>query len=339
MSDHEAPSDPHTPGTPAQTPPEEPGLPLSELADTAQVIGASVQAMQQVLLGNLQQAAQMTLSMNQMMEELVKRAIRTTVIAKHSPKQQNHYGCQLLVAITNHSPVPLAEPSVQLRLSCRHNSDGAVDAIAKVDTERNELGFVDSHGAMMDKEQPFVVTAQRHKPLMPGQRAESQLLLQLARPLQVPGSIELSFVSPGTGRPLVVSHRFGIQCMQLLPHRTVLAAGKQNDSLVPLEGQDVFAVDLVRVRELFALPPARGIATDDVLVLAASPLPVDKQDGDIEPLLALQVCAVSPNMCCATCRWLCRPDPTDDTQALAPTLADELAASMCCKSTDAAIAV
>ncbi|KAJ2093551.1 hypothetical protein GGI09_005793, partial [Coemansia sp. S100] len=49
------------------------------LANTAQTMSSSLQSMQQALIGNMQQAAQMTMSMNMMMEELVKRAVQVGV--------------------------------------------------------------------------------------------------------------------------------------------------------------------------------------------------------------------------------------------------------------------
>ncbi|KAJ1796188.1 hypothetical protein LPJ59_003903, partial [Coemansia sp. RSA 2399] len=57
---------------------------VTALSDSTVAIGASLQNMQQVLLGNMQQVAQMTLSMNTMMEEMVRRAISVGVFAEAS---------------------------------------------------------------------------------------------------------------------------------------------------------------------------------------------------------------------------------------------------------------
>ncbi|KAJ2322737.1 hypothetical protein GGI00_005835 [Coemansia sp. RSA 2681] len=99
------------------------------LASTAQTMSTSLLNMQQALLGNMQQAAQMTMSMNMMMEELVKRAVQVGVHAERlsllpdtaaiATGGQPRYRCALRVAVRNKSPIPLLKMTASLWFSRR----------------------------------------------------------------------------------------------------------------------------------------------------------------------------------------------------------------------------
>ncbi|KAJ2885845.1 hypothetical protein IWW38_005280, partial [Coemansia aciculifera] len=73
----------------------------------------------------MQQAAQMTMSMNMMMEELVKRTVQVGVHAERLPlasdtaNNRSRYGCVLRVSVRNKSPIPLLKLKAKLWFSRR----------------------------------------------------------------------------------------------------------------------------------------------------------------------------------------------------------------------------
>ncbi|KAJ1817019.1 hypothetical protein LPJ56_002180, partial [Coemansia sp. RSA 2599] len=167
---------------------------MQGLSDTAQTLGASVQAMQQVLLGNMQQAAQMTLSMNQMMEELVKRAVHVSVISQPSHQTGS---CSLVLRITNRSPIPLSRLTTKLWFA-RHRGGrqdtGSLAARCTDEAVQSSLfgGFAEEKRAVLDTEasgeSPFI-SGSRLEALASGDFAESTVRVECEWPAQIAGKI------------------------------------------------------------------------------------------------------------------------------------------------------
>ncbi|KAJ2515843.1 hypothetical protein GGI11_003637 [Coemansia sp. RSA 2049] len=110
------------------------------LSDSTVAIGASLQNMQQMLVGNVQHVAQMTLSMNSMMEEMVKRAISTGVFAgpdtdvlEHGKEDSgsDRFSAALRIFVTNNSPIPLVGMRATLLFSQYKSKDRIDDHSAQ----------------------------------------------------------------------------------------------------------------------------------------------------------------------------------------------------------------
>ncbi|KAJ2225313.1 hypothetical protein H4R99_002989 [Coemansia sp. RSA 1722] len=283
------------------------------LSDTAETLGASVQAMQQVLLGNMRQAAQMTLSMNQMMEELVKRAIHVSVICQPSTQTGT---CNLLLRVDNRSPIPLIQLTTKLWFT-RHGQERETGGLTvtcvddDVDLEKSLLGgSVKNSMVLLDEaaldEQPFVTGTYRNT-LASGLVSESLVAVETEWPVQIAGKIAVEFVSPGTGNTLSVSHRFGLQVRQLMP-----CWFEQECSSVAANPESLsIGINIEKARSIFEVPPTRGICVGSVF----------KMGSDSE-YLALRIDSISDDCKTASCAWLSSSDNTR-LNALIPVLTEE----------------
>ncbi|KAJ2157917.1 hypothetical protein GGF46_004153 [Coemansia sp. RSA 552] len=317
---------------PAHEKPQTPGAGdvVQGLSDTAQTIGASLQTMQQALVGNMQQAAQMTLSMNKMMEELVRRSVQVGVYAQRTTAEgakgsAARYYTGLRIEVKNQSPIPLQNMQVKLWFSARHGHDKSPQLkLAPELDSADGLGLGPVTAALPcqadhDRE-PFVQSLDGIL-LHSGASAKSALAVELDTLDQLNGRISVEFVSPGTGQTLSIGHKFGIHLTQLIDARS--SGSSSNDvaenSMSPVD-IPTFKVDLARLRRLFDVPPTDGIDQNAQLGISL---------GDTE--LALQVkdthsCADGSYI--ATCAWLAPASELNpQLQRLLPLLTDELRAS------------
>ncbi|KAI7832114.1 hypothetical protein BX661DRAFT_169935 [Kickxella alabastrina] len=311
-------SDSETPPPPLNDAPTEEASPLpsSSLSATAQTLGSSIQAMQQALVGNLHQAAQMTLSMNLMMEELVKRAIQITV---HATATAPCFACSLRITVRNRSPIPLVQMATELHFAPSNGAKtGGFTAECERERERKdgdgdgdgELGIM---GEQVDKDQ-VVMRGVRLRPLASGEAAHAIVRLGAHVPARIRGRISVAFTSPGTGKPLSVQHAFGIRALQLIDCH-FLAANNTDSStaMVALDSMEPVHVDIARVREVFAVPPALGVAAGCLLMLGTA--------GG----LGLVVRSVSADSRSAECHWVGTAAATSSPLfPLIPTLTHEL---------------
>ncbi|KAJ2858630.1 hypothetical protein J3B02_000009 [Coemansia erecta] len=288
------------------------------LSDTAQTLGASVQAMQQVLLGNMRQAAQMTLSMNQMMEELVKRAIHVSVVSQ--PSQQMG-SCTLLLKVTNRSPIPLSQLTTKLWfIQHQHEDQDArvltVKCIDDPDLEKTSLlgGYVEKSLLLAGEaveEQPFI-SGSRQTALASGLASESSVVVETEWPVQITGKIAVEFASPGTGSTLAVSHRFGVHIWQLMPCSYQDAKPSSN---IIVDGSAPVSISIEHARSIFKVPPTSGVAIGALFKM-----------GSGNEYLALRVESISEDSGTAQCVWLSSSNGSRNTRlcSLVPALSEEL---------------
>ncbi|KAJ2355050.1 hypothetical protein IWW50_001791 [Coemansia erecta] len=288
------------------------------LSDTAQTIGGSLQAMQRALVGNMQQAAQMTLSMNKMMEELVRRSVQVSVFARR-PEAGHKMGTILQLAIHNRSPIPLQHTRVKLWFGSRHAGGGPIRmrvANARDGSEGLAFGRVDGElpAALADAGEPFAET-ERPVDIGSGATAETEVLVEPGVLAQINGRIAVEFVSPGTGRVLSVGYRFGIHLLQLIDcsfaHDESAVSAEAGELCAVADAQSV-EVDVGRARATFAVPPADGVSIGSLLVMRA--------EGET---LALRVDRVSEDAQTAICEWITAQSGSD-LLAVRQQLAEEL---------------
>ncbi|KAJ2780664.1 hypothetical protein GGI15_003455 [Coemansia interrupta] len=304
-------SSPSPSDTPADTPPAHGDTPsgVRGLADTAQTLGSSVQAMQQVLLGNLQQAALMTSSMNQMMEELVRRSIHTTVEARPAPR-----GCTLHVTVHNRSPVPLTSLKTTLSFTPRtpvseplglalRGGDAGLFAGVMVD------GVFQKTRDCGGEQKEVLVECSVEQGLASGAVCVGEVRVHVGRPVQLGGRVSVGFASPGTGQILSVENHFGIRVAQLMDCSYAADGRVLSDAL---EGAGTIDIDLATARSVFAIPPAQGVSPGGVLSASFD-----------EDRVLLRVISVSDDQQSALCRWL-KPE-NNSLLPLVPTLTEELA--------------
>ncbi|KAJ1724111.1 hypothetical protein LPJ53_001573 [Coemansia erecta] len=273
------------------------------LADTAQTLGSSVQAMQQALLGNLQQAALMTSSMNQMMEELVRRAIHTTVEAESAAR-----GCALHVKVLNRSPVPLTSLTLRLRFAPRRALSETLGVRLRGPGDGGLFAGVEQDGLLGPEADGVLVECAVPAGLASGAACAGEVHVEIERPVQLSGRVSVGFASPGTGQLLAVENRFGIHLAQLMRCAYAADGGALPEAL---EGADMLDLDLAAARSVFAVPPAQGVAAGAVL---SAEFGRDR--------LLLRVVSVSDDLRSARCQWL-RPD--DKLLPLIAVLSEELA--------------
>ncbi|KAJ2144159.1 hypothetical protein IW136_001443 [Coemansia sp. RSA 678] len=290
------------------------------LSDTAQTIGGSLQAMQQALVGNMQQAAQMTLSMNKMMEELVKRSVQVSVFAQRSEASRG-VGTHLRLAIHNRSPIPLLQTRVKLWFCARQqDQDSSVQLCIRdvVKDTNGGLVFGQTHGELLaglvDKGVPFAQTEQTTE-VGNGATAKTEVAVDVDALVQMNGRIAVEFLSPGTGQLLTVSHRFGIHLLQLLDcsftnKKSALSA--PHNELQAITGDSHITVDISQARAAFAVPPADGIETDCMFVM--------RSKGST---LALRVIRILEDANGVLCEFVAS-DPESDLTAMRLQLSEEL---------------
>ncbi|KAJ1731083.1 hypothetical protein LPJ61_002708 [Coemansia biformis] len=293
------------------------------LSDAAQTIGLSLQVMQRALVGNMEQAAQLTLSMNRMMEELVKRSVHVGVFARRSseaPRDATGYRTGLAVTIKNGSPVPLQGAHVKLWFAPRRSqlAHPIQAQLALAEDCACGIALGPSSGGLSDdgcgpESEPFVQTTQGVD-LASGATAEALAVLSVDALEQLSGRIAVEFPSPGTGQLLRVEHRFGIHLLQLTTGSFIRAdAATDTAALVPVDGARPVDVELGGARDLFAVPPADGIGHGCVLAVGVG-----------GSLLGLRVRDVHADAPTATCEWVAAAGALPELLELVPRLAEEL---------------
>ncbi|KAJ2662711.1 hypothetical protein IW148_002796 [Coemansia sp. RSA 1199] len=295
------------------------------LSNTAQTIGGSLQAMQQALVGNMQQAAQMTLSMNKMMEELVKRSVQVSVFAQRSEASRG-VGTHLRLAIHNRSPIPLLQTRVKLWFCARQQQEQGSsvqlrvrDVAAKDTTGGFVFGQTDGEllAGLVDEGAPFAQT-ERTTEVGNGATVETEVAVEVDALVQMNGRIAVEFLSPGTGQILTVSHRFGIHLLQLLD---CSFAGKKSALLTPynelhaITSDPRISIDIARARAAFAVPPADGIEPDCMFVMRSK-----------DNTLALRVICILEDTHDVLCDFVAS-DPESDLAAMRLQLSEELGKS------------
>ncbi|KAJ2255356.1 hypothetical protein GGI13_001663 [Coemansia sp. RSA 455] len=337
------------------------------LASTAQTMSSSLQSMQQALIGNMQQAAQMTMSMNMMMEELVKRAVQVGVHTERLRLPQNlssspdaaatsyrpRYRCALRVTISNKSPIPLLKMATKLWFSKRIPSQSSSTAVSvlsgahgltdesqieilplnkrsskkPITSEDNDpylLVFSETRGALPESldtsVEPLVQGSLGSSAYLPsGATANATLELSVSALEQLNGAISIEFASPGTGGTLSVAHRFGIRLLHLVDCNYVAAVEAAPTVLTrqldKLTGIPAVIVDIGRIREVFAVPPADGIAPGALLLF-------DLCLADCT--IGLQIDSISHDSQSVVCEWISSIGDNQTLLSLVPLLAEEL---------------
>ncbi|KAI9479411.1 hypothetical protein BX667DRAFT_496088, partial [Coemansia mojavensis] len=281
---------------------EESGEIVKGLSQTAQTLGSSLQAMQSALIGNMQQASQMMQSMNHMMEELVRRSVQVRIFAK--PSLNPGFNTHLNITIYNRSPIPLQNLSIKLALTSR---ESFTDVKLSVDDTKGVFKCMETACGSWN--------LQAKERLLPKEGSlTSTLNVVLDKPSQLNGHISVQFASPGTKDPLLVSHRFGIQLLQLI--RCSFACNDDAVAHADLktvdQHQNLFSLSLNKAREVFTVPPSQGISKNSLLLLQFA--------GD---MLALQITDIVADKPTAQAKWLTTTQDSD-TIALVPYLEQEL---------------
>ncbi|KAJ2729502.1 hypothetical protein IW152_005601 [Coemansia sp. BCRC 34962] len=338
------------------------------LASTAQTMSSSLQNMQQALLANMQQAAQMTMSMNMMMEELVKRAVQVGVHTERlrlssnlsmpsdtSTSSRPWHRCTLRVAINNRSPIPLLKVTTKLWFSKRalsqspttivSNGSGTQDRADEsqieispqsrssddkpttlVDREAHLLAFSSAQGVLPEavdtRVEPLVQGSLEPSSYLPsGATASATLVLSVGKLEQLNGTISVEFVSPGTGETLSIVHRFGIRLLHLVDCSYVAAAeagpALSAQQLDGLPGIPTVSVGLGRIREVFAVSPAAGIAPGALLLFTPP---------HAGYMIGLRIGSISHDSQSAVCKWISSISDNQVMLSLVPRLAEELTA-------------
>ncbi|KAJ2860478.1 hypothetical protein GGH94_005492 [Coemansia aciculifera] len=339
------------------------------LASTAQTMSSSLQSMQQALIGNMQQAAQMTMSMNMMMEELVKRAVQVGVHTERLRLPQSlpssldaaatgyrpRYRCALRITIGNKSPIPLLKMTTKLWFSKRIPSQSSTATIptrseTQGRTDENQieisplnrrsdekpttfedsdlylLAFSDTQGTLPESldmsVEPLVQGTLGSSTYLPsGATANATLELSVSALEQLNGAISIEFASPGTGGTLSVAHRFGIRLLHLVDCNYVAAVEAAPAVLIrqldKLPGISAVTVDIGRIREVFAVPPADGIAPGALLLFGLSLA---------DCTIGLQIGSIAHDSQSAVCEWISSIDDDQTLPSLVPLLAEELTA-------------
>ncbi|KAJ2816844.1 hypothetical protein GGI24_005598 [Coemansia furcata] len=340
------------------------------LASTAQTMSSSLQSMQQALINNMQQAAQMTMSMNMMMEELVKRAVQVGVHTERLRQPYNshlppdatattsyrpRYRCALRITVNNRSPIPLLNMTSKLWFSKRIPSQASTTLLSTFsetngrtdesqieisslsknldekpttveDNDAYVLAFDDIQGALPESidtsVEPLVQGTLGSSTYLPsGATASATLVLSVRALEQLNGAISLEFASPGTGGTLSVAHRFGIRLLHLVDCSyvaTVKAATTLlTRQLEKLSGIPAVTVDIGRIREVFSVPPADGIAPGALLLFGLPP---------VDCAIGLQIESISHDSQSAVCEWISSIGDHQTLLSLVPLLAEELTA-------------
>ncbi|KAJ1663780.1 hypothetical protein EV178_004669 [Coemansia sp. RSA 1646] len=338
---------------------------VNALSDSTVAIGASLQNMQQILLGNMQQVAQMTLSMNTMMEEMVRRAISIGVFAKASAPQAPEaeesvgslYSSVLRISVTNNSPIPLVNLKASLHFAQRNsNSDAAqskqsvriasspvcMPASSEQETSANvkinpviefeplETTTLLPVDAGAQDEGGSSAVQQESKPtnIGTGATAESAVCISVDALKQLDGQITVIFISPGTGTPLSVNHRFGVHLMHLIggTNQRYFCAAK--DVARKLEDHSIkvpplmdspgpsITIDLAYLRNAFSVPPVDGIDVGSVFVLLSDHNSI---------MLGLRVSSIDAGSQHAECEWI---GDRDGAAAVGEPLSDQAASDV-----------
>ncbi|KAJ2847544.1 hypothetical protein GGI22_005946 [Coemansia erecta] len=312
---------------------------VAALSDSTVAIGASLQNMQQVLMGNMQQVAQMTLSMNTMMEEMVRRAISIGVFAEASSSccsnsttapGEDKYSAVLRISVANSSPIPLINMKASLRFAQRKSDSAQSIRIASTPVRMPAPGTPETNGrrkisiefapldattllpansASAQDDGGSSAAQQESNPasVASGATAEASVRLSASALKQMDGQITATFISPGTGTPLSVSHRFGVHLLHLTANQRCFIAAK--DVARKLGGRAIEAIDsqssgssfdLTYLRNAFVVPPADGIDVGSVFVLLA--------DGNGAVVLGLRVSSINARSHHAECTWIGEPE-------------------------------
>ncbi|KAJ1957095.1 hypothetical protein GGI12_005121 [Dipsacomyces acuminosporus] len=286
------------------------------LSDAAQNIGASLQAMQGALISNMQQAAQMTVSMNMMMEELVKRALQISVMAKRYSQSTEEpepaqYQTILAVKVRNRSPIPLVNMAVKLQLTPISQLTHPVSILLKPahpvsdGSDDIQLVFKDASKAL-DGDGDFLLAESAPTNLASGAAASTCVSLEVDVLEQLNGQISVEFISPGTGKTLAVVQKFGIRLLNLIDcHFVNTDDSKAQLELAEMPDADTTRVDVKYMREVFSVPPVDGIGAGSTFVLS-----INKQTQ-----LALQVQEISSDSQSATCKWMAKAATPPETPA------------------------
>ncbi|KAJ1781137.1 hypothetical protein LPJ59_007113 [Coemansia sp. RSA 2399] len=157
-----------------------------------------------------------------------------------------------------------------------------------------------------------------------GATAEAAVRLSVSALKQMDGQITATFISPGTGTPLSVSHRFGIHLLHLTANqRCFIAAkdvahklgGRTIEELPSIDSQSPgSSVDLAYLRNAFLVPPADGIDVGSVFVLLA--------DGNGAVVLGMRISSIDAGSQQAECTWVGESDQT--TLDILPLFAKEI---------------
>ncbi|KAJ2559879.1 hypothetical protein EV175_000113 [Coemansia sp. RSA 1933] len=331
----------------AEQPPSESGNTSSyvnALSDSTGALGASLQNMQRVLLGNMQQVALMTQSMNTMMEELVRRAITIGVFAQPSSSSaRDHqkggaYATVLRITVANNSPIPLVGMKAVLRFAQRN--DTVVEGL-QVTSSPVSVAAAEGRAQTLIEFQPLAATAlppgaddgqppssvhQQSDPvnIVSGATGASAVCLSTSVLAQMDGQITVTFTSPGTGTPLSVSHRFGVHLMHLLASQRRFIPPPSSESglgtYLDLELEGI-SIDLAYLRRAFAVPPADGIAVGSVLVLVS--------DAAEAMVLGLRISDIGAGSQYADCNWVVSTQqPEHILTVVLPLLAREISSEI-----------
>ncbi|KAJ1931883.1 hypothetical protein EC988_009642, partial [Linderina pennispora] len=181
------------------------------LTNATQNMGTSIQGMQQQFLDNMQRAVQVTVTLNKMMEELVKRSIQIGVVAEALATEQP--STLLKINVTNRSPIPLVDMRVKLWFETLAGEDPV--HLVMQQNEKGQLLFDDT-----EKEtSPEQFTVSQLVTLGSSQLVAGAVRLELPRLVRLRGRIAVEFASPGSGSSLGVAKEFGVHLRHLLSHR------------------------------------------------------------------------------------------------------------------------
>ncbi|KAI9499898.1 hypothetical protein BX070DRAFT_255614 [Coemansia spiralis] len=293
---------------------------INALSNSTEAIGSSLQTMQKALVGNIQQVAQLTLSMNMMMEELVKKAVRIGVFAAKPTRnpENSSYSTALCISVTNNSPIPLVNMAAKLRFALRFDAADGEQEIklssapsrksepSEPSEQKKELLFSEQSTRLnrrnIEDENAFMEQQSKPMNLGSGGSAEATLTLSADTLLQLDGQILVEFLSPGTGSLLAVNHRFGIHIMHLLGNQCWFCSAKdvadklkgQAEAFLPAESTSSFDIDLSYMRRAFSVPPANGIEKGSIFVFSISS----------SFIFGLRVLDIVNDSSIATCEWI-----------------------------------
>lgn len=253
----------------------------SILADSANSMSKTVENIQQSLVKKAEDVANVSLSMNRMMEELLIGAIQVDYTHKKlelKPSSETFIsaGFNVLINVTNNSPIPVNDVQITI-----HSGFGSGDKDGQFYHQR--------------KGGRTVLTL-KDKALLSGQTAAATIFKCLDLPIE-PEIVKtmLRIRSPGTGNELFSTQEFHVKPLDTMYLYFIDKVSGNARRLKPLSGP--VTVDLNQMRQLFSVPPTVGIKPGNVFATGNYIETTERLE------LGLVVKDIAKDLLTATCEW------------------------------------
>ncbi len=280
---------------------------MAAMANAMEAISGSLNATYKAMAANMERSMSMAASMNGMMEQYVCRSVEiSSRVLPAAAEKVSSGGVTVVLNVSNHSRVPvvcslairgevpdtkasiplkveaLKMPSRDQKGSSKSSAGSKVKAESKAGGAAVAASGAGRGGFLIDK--GFT--------LGPGKQSW-KLRVEVAQMVQCNALVELTFASPGTGKPLQVRHAFGLYLIHRCRREWLKTHTERVGSAVALE------LDCYFVRRFFRIPHSEGISKGNALKLSVAGhslmLVVDAISGNTVKMQVLMLGADAPS--------------------------------------------